>query len=94
MRKFTIIGDHQRTLSRPELGHRLPFQRLSRMQVAVPKKIGHCLTYTEKLLDMNLKRPDASPDELFREESQLVDQFVREAAVSAKTIRRNQETEQ
>jgi hypothetical protein len=67
---------------------------LSRRQVVVPSKIGDRLVHTEELLEMNLKRRDASPDELLREEPQPGDRFVRQTAAPAETIRRNQEPDQ
>jgi hypothetical protein len=60
----------------------------------VLNKISDDLIYTEELLEMNLKRSDASPDELLREEPDPGDPFVRQTAVSASTIRRNREAEQ
>jgi hypothetical protein len=47
MTKATAIGDHQRKLSLPELGHRLPFPILSRTQVVIADKTGDRLVYTE-----------------------------------------------
>jgi hypothetical protein len=60
----------------------------------IADKTGDRLVYTEELLEMNLKRPDASPDELLREGPEPGDPFVRQTAVSASTIRGNREAEQ
>jgi hypothetical protein len=43
MTKAPGIGDHQRTLSLPELGRRLPFLILSQTQVVVLNKISYRL---------------------------------------------------
>jgi hypothetical protein len=91
MKNATGIGEHQGMLSLPELRHRLPFPLLSRTQVGVANKIGDRLIYTKELLEMNLKRSDASPDELFREEPQPGSSFIRQTAEPAYTTRRDQE---
>jgi hypothetical protein len=60
----------------------------------VPNQTGDRLIYTRELFEMNLKRLGASPDELFREEPQPGESFVRQTVVLAQTIRRNQEDDQ
>jgi hypothetical protein len=60
----------------------------------IVNKIGGRLIYTEELLGMHLKRSDASPNKLLRDEPQPGDVFVRQMAVSTQTIRCNQQTEE
>jgi hypothetical protein len=60
----------------------------------IPTTICDRPIHTEELLEMNLKRPDASQDEFLREEPEPGGTFVRQAVVAAETFRRNQDAEQ
>jgi hypothetical protein len=60
----------------------------------VPNTIRDDLIYRDELSELNPKRPDASQDELLRDETRPGDPFIWQTALLAETIWPNQETEQ